>query len=65
MIFDDDNIVIRNAECEFENIPLEYKKNDIIIQGNLDFGEDEHPAMIRTKNKDIENLCCYVGITLE
>ena len=65
LVFDDDNVIIRNAKCEFENIPQEYKKNDIIIQGDINFGEDESPAMIRTENKDIENLCCYVGITLE
>lgn len=65
LIFDDDNVIIRNAECEFSSIPEEYKKNDIIIQGNIDFGEDEHPAMIRTENDNIKNLCCYVGITLE
>ncbi|MBR2455302.1 MAG: GNAT family N-acetyltransferase [Clostridia bacterium] len=65
LVFDDDNVIIRNAKCEFSNIPQEYKKNDIIIQGDINFGEDEHPAMIRTENKDIENLCCYVGITLE
>lgn len=65
LIFDDDNVIIRNAECEFSSIPEEYKKNDIIIQGNIDFGEDEHPAMIRTENDNIKKLCCYVGITLE
>ena len=65
LVFDDDNVIIRNANCNYQNIPEEYKKVDIIIQGNIDFGEDEHPAMIRTENKDIEKLCCYVGITLE
>lgn len=65
LIFDDDNVIIRNAECEFSSIPEKYKKNDIIIQGNIDFGEDEHPAMIRTENDNIKKLCCYVGITLE
>lgn len=65
LVFDDDNVIIRNASCNFESIPEEYKKVDTIIQGNINFGEDESPAMIRTKNKDIENLCCYVGITLE
>ncbi len=65
LVFDDDNVIIRNANGNFENIPEEYKKVDTIIQGNIDFGEDEHPAMIRTENKDIENLCCFVGITLE
>ena len=65
LIFDDDNVIIRNANCEFENIPQEYKKNGIIIQGDIDFGEDEFPAMIRTENKNLEKLCCYVGITLE
>ena len=65
LIFDDDNVIIRNANCELENIPEEYKKNSIIIQGDIDFGEDESPAMIRTENKNLEKLCCYVGITLE
>ena len=65
LIFDDDNVIIRNANCNYQNIPEEYKKVDTIIQGDIDFGENEHPAMIRTENKNLENLCCYVGITLE
>lgn len=65
LIFDDDNVIIRNANCKYQNIPEEYKKVDTIIQGDIDFGENEHPAMIKTENKDIENLCCFVGITLE
>ncbi len=65
LVFDDDSITIRNAKCEFKNIPKEYKKNGTIIQGDIDFGEDEHPAMIRTENEIFEKMCCYVGITLE
>lgn len=65
LVFDDDNLIIRNAKGEFESIPEEYRQNDITIQGDIDFGEDESPAMIKTENKDIKNLCCFVGITLE
>lgn len=65
LVFDDDNLIIRNAKSEFESLPQEYKQNGITIQGDIDFGEDESPAMIRTNNKDIKNLCCFVGITLE
>ena len=65
LCFDDDNMVIRNAECDFTDIPEKYKKDGNIIQGNITFGEEYSPAMIKTENKDIKELCCYVGITLE
>ena len=65
LCFDDDNIIIRNAECDFSDIPEKYKQDGNIIQGNITFGEEYSPAMIKTKNKDIKDLCCYVGITLE
>ena len=58
-------MVIRNAECDFTDIPEKYKKDGNIIQGNITFGEEYSPAMIKTENKDIKELCCYVGITLE
>ncbi len=65
LCFDDDNIIIRNAECDYADIPEKYKQNDNIIQGNITFGEEYSPAMIKTDDKDIKNLRCYVGITLE
>ena len=65
LCFDDDNIIIRNAECDFSDIPEKYKQDKNIIQGNITFGEECSPAMIKTENKDIKDLCCYVGITLE
>lgn len=65
LVFDDDEIIIRNAKCDFDTLPQEYKNNNIKIQGDLDFGVDESPAMIKTENKNLEKLCCFVGITLE
>lgn len=65
LIFDDDKLIIRNAECDFADIPEQYKQNGNIIQGNITFGEEYSPAMIKTENKDIKDLCCYIGITLE
>lgn len=63
--FDDKNIIIRNAKGGFEDIPEEVKLNGTVIQGDITFGETDSPAMIKTENKEIENMCCYVGITLE
>ena len=65
LIFDDDEMIIRNAKCDFDTLPQEYKTNNITIQGNLDFGVDQSPAMIKTENNNLKNLCCFVGITLE
>lgn len=65
LVFDDEPMIIRNANGSFEEIPDEYKENDTVIQGNIDFGEAEAPAMIKTENKEIKNICCYIGITLE
>lgn len=65
LIFDDENIIIRNAKGGFESIPEEYKTNGTIIQGDILFGETECPSMIKTENEEIRNMCCYVGITLE
>ena len=65
LIFDDDNLIIRNAKCDYADIPEKYKQDGIFIQGNITFGEEYSPAMIKTENKDIKDLCCYVGITLE
>lgn len=63
--FDDDNIIIRNAKCNYTDIPEKYKQDGNIIQGNIDFGNEYSPAMIKTENEDIKNMNCYVGITLE
>lgn len=65
LAFDDENVFIRNAKGSFANVPEEYKRNGTVIQGDIDFGETESPAMIKTDNKEIENMCCFVGITLE
>lgn len=65
LIFDDENVIIRNARGSFETLPEEYKINGTVIQGDIDFGETHSPAMIKTNNKNIENMCCYIGITLE
>ena len=65
LCFDDDNIIIRNAECNYTDIPEKYKRNGNTIQGNITFGNEYSPAMIKTENKDIKDLCCYIGITLE
>lgn len=65
LVFEDESITIRNAKGSFEDIPQEYKINGTIVQGNIDFGEAESPAMIKTENKNIKNINCYIGITLE
>ena len=65
LIFDDDKIIIRNANGNFEEIPEKHKKTGVIIKGNINFGENYTPAMIKTENKEIKNTSCYVGITLE
>lgn len=64
-IFNDENVIIRNAKGSFESFPEKYKTNGTIIQGDILFGETECPAMIKTENEKIRNMCCYVGITLE
>ncbi len=65
LVFDDDNVIIRNAQCDFASIPENYKKSGNIIQGNITFGEEYSPAMIKTENENIKNINCYIGITLE
>ncbi len=65
LVFDDESIIIRNAKGSFEDIHKKYNINGTVIQGDILFGEAESPAMIKTENKEIENMCCYVGITLE
>lgn len=64
LVFDDENIIIRNAKGNFEALPEELKIDGTIIQGNINFGEAEAPAMIKTEIKEIKNNC-YIGITLE
>lgn len=65
LVFKDENIIIRNAKGSFSEIPEEYKMNGTVIQGDITFGNEESPAMIKTENSTIKNMCCYVGITLE
>lgn len=65
LVFDDDEIIIRNAKVSFDEIPEEYKTTGTIIKGDIDFGNDYIPSMIKTENEEIRNLSCYIGITLE
>lgn len=65
LIFDDEETVIRNAKGKYENIPEKYKKSGTIIKGNITFGEDYSPAMIKTENDKLKKINCYIGITLE
>lgn len=65
LVFCDENVIIRNARGSFESIPEEYKECGTIIEGDILFGEVDSPAMIKTQNEEIKNMCCYVGITLE
>ena len=65
LIFDDEEIVIRNAKGSFSDIPENYRKKNTVIQGDINFGRDYSPAMIKTDNKELLNLDCYIGITLE
>ncbi len=65
LVFDDEEIVIRNAKGSYEDIPERYKKSGTVIKGDTSFGEDYYPAMIKAENKEIINTNCYIGITLE
>ncbi len=65
LVFDDDEIIIRNAKGNFSEISDNYKKEKTIVQGDITFGENYSPAMIKTKTKELLDLDCYIGITLE
>ncbi len=65
LVFDDEEIIIRNAKGSFDEITEKYKKSGTIIKGNIDFGDDYCPAMIRTEKDEIKKLNCYIGVTLE
>jgi GNAT superfamily N-acetyltransferase len=65
LVFDDEETFIRNANGNYENIPEKYKKLGTVIKGNINFGEDYSPAMIKTENTELKNIDCYIGITLE
>ncbi len=65
LVFDDDNVIIRNAKGGFKDIPDKYKIDGTVIQGDITFGKAECPAMIKTENENIKNTYCYVGNTLE
>ena len=56
---------VSNSEIYDIDIPKNYKQNGNIIQGNITFGEEYSPAMIKIINKNIKDITCYVGITLE
>ncbi len=65
IIFPDEETFIRNAKGSFDEIPEKYKKEKTIIKGDIDFGNDYIPAMIKTENEEIKNINCYIGVTLE
>lgn len=65
LVFDDEETIIRNAKGNYENIPEKYKRAGTIIKGNINFGEDYCPAMIKTENEKLKNIDCYIGVTLE
>ncbi len=65
LVFDDEETIIRNAKGELNSIPENYRKENVVIKGDLDFGQDYTPSMIKTENEEIRNLNCYIGITLE
>ena len=65
LVFDDEETVVRNANGNYMDIPENYKKSGVMIKGNMNFGEEYTPAMIKTENEEIKNISCYVGITLE
>lgn len=65
LAFDEENIIIRNGFGDFEDFPEKYRTSGNIVQGNITFGENEIPAMIRTENESIKNAICYIGVTLE
>jgi hypothetical protein len=61
LVFDDEETFIRNAKGSYENIPENYKKSGTVIKGDINFGEDYCPAMIKTENENINNIDCYIG----
>lgn len=65
LVFSDEETVIRNAKGNYENIPHKHKKAGTVIKGNITFGEDYCPAMIKTEKEKIKEINCYIGITLE
>lgn len=65
LVFDDEEIVIRNASGDFNHIPEEYKKTGALIKGDITFGDTYFPAMIKTENEELKNIDCYIGVTLE
>ena len=65
LVFDDEETVIRNAKGNYNDILKEFIKSGVKIQGDINFGDIYTPAMIKTENKEIKNINCYIGITLE
>lgn len=65
LVFDDEETVIRNAKGNYNDIPEKHQKPGVEIKGNINFGEEYTPAMIKTENEEIKNMNCYIGITLE
>ena len=65
LVFFDEETFIRNAKADLDEIPQKYKTEGVTIKGDINFGDDYTPSMIKTENKEIKNLNCYIGITLE
>ena len=65
LVFHDEETFIRNAVGDFDKIPDKYKNEGVTIKGDINFGDNYTPSMIRTENEKIKNLNCYIGITLE
>lgn len=65
LVFDDEETIMQNAKGSFDEIPEKYKKAGTIIKGDIDFGDNYCPAMIKTEKEEIKKTDCYIGITLE
>lgn len=65
LAFKSEKTVLKNARGGYVNIPEKYRKPGVIIEGDVDFGSRQTPAMIKTADKRLASLRCFVGVTLE
>ncbi len=65
LVFNDIITTVRNAVGSYGDFPNKLLRDGTVIKGDINFGKVEYPAMIKTDNTAVKNLCCYVGITLE
>ncbi len=65
LVFQDEENLIRNAYGNYDDIPEQHRKSRTTVKGNISFGEDYSPAMIKTENEKLKDIDCYIGITLE